>query len=255
MEKVPIQSYSEYLSYLQKHPDEFTALFNTIEINFTQFFRNPAVWEYLTVEVIPRILANKPADAPIRVWSAGCSSGEEACTIAMVLAEALGLEQFQQRVRLFASDVDEAALLEARQGRYLAEDVYNIPPALLERYFRLEQHHYVFHPDLRSSFIIFRHNLLQDAPMSDIDLLVCRNVLIYFDIEGQARALVRFYFSLNDNGFLFLGSAETGPNDLQLFSSIDLHHRLLTKSSKDHVNPKVLIKALRQTRQLVQTEE
>ena len=127
MDAVEVSDYSDYLDYLEVHPDEFPALFNTILINVTGFFRDPPAWDYYAGDVVPRLLEAVGPDDPIRVWSAGCASGEEAYTLAMVLAEALGAEAFRERVKIYATDVDEDALNQARQASYAAKDVEAIP--------------------------------------------------------------------------------------------------------------------------------
>ena len=130
MQTLRIERYSDYLDYLEVHPEEFIQLFNTILINVTGFFRDTAAWEFLAAEVILRLIAGKQPHEPIRVWSAGCASGEEAYTLAIVLAEALGLESFRQRVKIYATDVDEEALVQARQASYSARDLQPVSPEL-----------------------------------------------------------------------------------------------------------------------------
>src|SRR5215470_15945605 len=120
MHDVSLEDYVDYMDFLEVHPEEFAHLFNTILINVTSFFRDPAGWEHLAKEVIPNILADKGKDGSVRVWSAGCASGEEAYTLAMLLAEAMGSQDFIQRVKIYATDVDEEALAQARQGSYTA---------------------------------------------------------------------------------------------------------------------------------------
>src|SRR5262245_7094048 len=132
MEAVEIESHLEYLDYLEVHPDEFAFLFNTILINVTGFFRDPPAWDYLATEVIPRLLEGVGENGPIRVWSAGCASGEETYTIAMVLAEALGEQAYLERVKIYATDVDEEALTEARHATYTAKAVEAVPEELRE---------------------------------------------------------------------------------------------------------------------------
>lgn len=127
MQMLHIESVSDYGDYIRVHPQEFTPLFNTIEINVTGFFRDASVWDYIATEILPLIIAGKSSHEPIRIWSAGCASGEEAYTIAILLVEALGVEQFQNRVRIFASDVDADAVAQARQGRYHYEQVMGLP--------------------------------------------------------------------------------------------------------------------------------
>jgi two-component system CheB/CheR fusion protein len=229
METVGVESYADYTDYLEVHPDEFAHLFNTILINVTSFFRDPPSWEYLAAEVIPRLLAQKSPGAPIRVWSAGCASGEEAYTAAMVLEEALGPAEFRARVKIYATDVSEGALNKARQATYSPREVESVPPALLAKHFRLAESCYIFDPELRRSVVFGRHDLVQDSPISRIDLLICRNTLMYFNSEAQSRILARFAFGLSPGGLLFLGKAEMLLSATDLFAPIDLKRRVFTK--------------------------
>lgn len=132
MQMIQIHSYCDYLDYLQVHPQEFVHLFTTILINFTNFFRDASAWDYIATQIVPQIVAGKSESEPIRIWSAGCASGEETYTLAMVLAEAQGVDQYNARVRIFGTDVDEEALNFARKGTYLSNQVVGIPPTLLE---------------------------------------------------------------------------------------------------------------------------
>jgi two-component system CheB/CheR fusion protein len=232
MQMVGIEDYGDYLDYLEVHPEEFAQLFNTILINVTAFFRDEVAWEYLTQYIIPKILAEKKAGDPVRVWSAGCASGEEAYTVAMLLTEALGSEAFRQRVKIYATDVDEEALAQARQAGYTDKDLQPIPAELRDKYFELAGNRYVFHNDLRRSIIFRQHDLVQDAPIPRLDLLVCRNVLMYFNAETQARILACLHFALNDTGFLFLGRAEMLLTHANLFNPADLKYRIFTKAPK-----------------------
>jgi two-component system CheB/CheR fusion protein len=150
MEAVGVAEYSDYLDYLEVHQDEFPALLDTILINVTGFFRDPPAWEYYTGEVIPRLLAAIGPSEPIRVWCAGCASGEETYTMAMVLAEALGTEAYLERVKIYATEVDEDALNHARQASYGPKDVQAIPADLLARYFEQGERRYTFRADLRA---------------------------------------------------------------------------------------------------------
>ncbi len=229
MDQVGVAGYAEYLDFLQVHPDEFTALFNTILINVTGFFRDPDAWAYLDKEVLQPMIASRPADAPIRIWSAGCASGEEAYTLAMLLAERLGPDEFRHRVKIYATDVDEEGLTQARHAAYGEREVRDIPPELLERYFELTGYQYVFRKDLRRSVIFGRNDLVQDAPISRIDLLVCRNTLMYLNAETQARILARFHFALASGGVLFLGKAEMLLSHGNLFLPLDLKQRVFKK--------------------------
>jgi two-component system, chemotaxis family, CheB/CheR fusion protein len=229
MEEVDCPGYAEYLDRLEVDQDEFAFLFNTILINVTAFFRDAPTWEYLRNEVVPRLLAARPADAPLRVWCAGCASGEEAYTIAMVLADVLGEAAYRDRVKIYATDVDEEALQSARSAVYPAKAVEAIPREALDRYFERYDNRYVFRQDLRRTVIFGRNDLVQDAPISRIDLLVCRNTLMYFNAETQAQILRRFNFALDAEGVLVLGKSEMLITHGDLFQPLDLKRRVFRK--------------------------
>ena len=230
MQTVGMGSFADYLDYLQVDSSEFTRLFNTILINVTSFFRDPQAWEFVASDIIPRLLKGTGAGAPIRVWSAGCASGEEVYTTAMLLAEALGREQFRKRVKIYGTDVDEEALSEARQAVYDRRRVEDVPADLLQKYFDRQDDRFVFNNDLRRSVIFGRHDLNQDAPISRINLLTCRNCLMYFNAEAQARILGRFRFALIEGGILFLGKSETLLTHSVSFGAVDVKRRLFTKA-------------------------
>jgi two-component system CheB/CheR fusion protein len=223
---VGVESFEAYLDYLQVHQEEFSALFNTILINVTSFFRDPEVWSTLAKDVLPALLAERGGDDIIRVWSAGCASGQEPYTAAMMLAEALGPEAARERVKIYATDIDDEALNEARLAAYDERQVADVPPALLDKYFERNGARYTFNRDLRRSVIFGRHDLLQDAPISRIDLLLCRNTLMYFNSDAQARILARFYFSLTPVGCVMLGRAEMLFSHAALFAPLNLKRRL-----------------------------
>lgn len=231
MNQVSINDHADYIDYLQMNPDEFNALFNTILINVTGFFRDPEAWDYLRDEVIPSMLAERAPEDPIRVWSAGCASGEEAYSIAIVLAEALGPDQFRQRVKIYATDVDDEALGQARQATYSARELEGLAPGLLEMYFEPHEGRFSFRKDLRRTVIFGRNDLVQDAPISRIDLLICRNTLMYFTQETQAKILGRFHFALVPRGVLFLGKAEMLLSHTRIFDSVDLKRRIFRRAS------------------------
>jgi two-component system, chemotaxis family, CheB/CheR fusion protein len=243
MQMVHIEDFMGYLDYLEVHPEEFRSLFNVILINVTAFFRDPAAWEYVSEELIPRIVASRPAD-PIRVWSAGCASGEEAYSLAMLLAEALGLDEFKQRVKIYATDVDEEALNQGRTATYRAKEVSGIvPDPLVERYFDRQGDRYIFNKELRRSVIFGRHDLIQDAPISRVNLLVCRNCLMYLNAEAQSRVLERLHFALDETGFIFLGKAEMLFSRQDMFRPVDLKRRIFNKVHKRTAHGQVLMNA------------
>ncbi len=232
MQTVNIERFGDYVDYLEVHPDEFAELFNTILINVTGFFRDPTAWEALREQVLQRVLTSKKPDEPIRVWSAGCASGQEAYTVAILLAEGLGLDAFRDRVKIYGTDVDADALNQARQAVYTRREVEGIPAELLSKYFEETGERRSFRKDLRRSVIFGRHDLIQDAPISRLDLLTCRNVLMYFNAETQGRILDRFHFAVNEDGFLMLGKAEMLLSQNNSFQSVDLKRRLFVKVSR-----------------------
>jgi two-component system, chemotaxis family, CheB/CheR fusion protein len=164
------------------------------------------------------------------VWSAGCASGEEVYTIAMLLAEALGWEQFRERVKIYGTDVDEEALAQARLASYDSRAVESVPPYLLDKYFDRQDARFAFNKELRRSVIFGRHDLNQDAPISRINLLACRNCLMYFNADAQRRILGRFQFALVNGGVLFLGKSETLLTHSVSFGAVDVKRRLFTKT-------------------------
>jgi len=235
MDQAGYPTFEEYLDFLQASSDEFTALFNTILINVTSFFRDAEAWDYVGAEVIPRLLAERGPDDPIRVWSAGCASGQEAYTLAMLLAEALGADEFRQRVKIYATDVDEDALGEGRTASYDAKAVESVPPEMLGRYFEQVNGRYVFRKDLRRAVIFGRNDLVTDAPISRVDLLVCRNALMYLNAETQRNVLGRLHFALTPQGTLFLGHAEMLLSHGDRFTPLSLKHRIFRKAAGTHV--------------------
>jgi two-component system CheB/CheR fusion protein len=190
---VGVDTYRSYLDYLEVHQDEFTHLFNSILINVTSFFRDPETFDYLRTVVVPKVIAAS-AGGDIRIWSAGCASGEECYSVAILFAEAMGTEPFRERVKIYATDVDEEALTTARQAVYSDRQIEGVPDDLRTKYFDRQNGRWLFKKDLRRSVIFGRHDLLDDAPISRVDLLLCRNTHMYFKPRsaGQDRAPVSF---------------------------------------------------------------
>jgi two-component system CheB/CheR fusion protein len=229
MATLEIETYSDYMDYLEVHPDEFGDLFDALLINVTSFFRDRPAWDYLSESVIPTLVADTPDSQPLRVWSAGCASGEEAFTAAILLAEELGESQFRDRVKIYATDIDEDALSTARHAVYPRDALKAVPDEYRERYFEPNGLGYGFRTDLRRSVIFGRNDLVQDAPISRIDLLISRNTLMYFTTETQGRILNHFNFSLREQGFLFLGKSEMLITHSDLFSPHELKWRVFKK--------------------------
>jgi two-component system, chemotaxis family, CheB/CheR fusion protein len=232
MQAVGVQNFDEYVDYLELHPGEFEALFNTILINVTTFFRDPDVWTYLDRTILPLLLDGREASSPLRVWSAGCAAGQEAYSLAMLLAERYGVEAVRDRVKIYATDIDDEALKEGRRATFGPRDIEDLPPGFREKYFTGDSSGTVLSRELRRAVMFGRLDLLQDAPISRIDLLLCRNTLMYFNADAQTRILSRFSFSLNTNGFLVLGRAEMLFSHTAMFVPVDLPRRIFRVLAK-----------------------
>jgi two-component system CheB/CheR fusion protein len=230
MEAVGVDTFPAYVDYLELHPAEFPQLFNLLLINVTGFFRDPAAWQAVGWQ-LPS-LVESGSDEQIRMWSAGCSSGEEPYTLAMVAAEALGVDTVLRRVKIFATDVDEEALTYARRATYSAKAIESVPTRLFEKYFLKVGSSYVFNHDLRRLVVFGLHDLVQDAPISRVDLLACRNTLMYFNANAQAEILKRLRFALKPTGLLCLGRAEMLEPHSDLFAAVDLKLRLFSRAAK-----------------------
>jgi two-component system CheB/CheR fusion protein len=229
MQTTGTTSYVDYANYLDRHPEEFVELFNTILINVTTFLRDPAAWDYLAAEIVPRLLAQHEGGEPLRVWSAGCATGEEAFSLVIVLCEAMGEVAFRRQVKIYATDLDDDALAIARRGLYTAKQIENVSEELQDKYFEPSDSTYTFRGDLRRSVIFGKHDLIQDPPISHVDLLAARNTLMYFGSEAQGRVLANFHFALEPGGFLFLGRSEMLLTRSRLFVPVELKRRIFSK--------------------------
>jgi two-component system CheB/CheR fusion protein len=229
MTDIGIEEYNDYQDLLEASASEFNALFNTILINVTSFFRDAESWAYLRDDVLPELVHSLKDDEEIRVWSAGSSSGEEAYTLAIVLAEVLGIEQSVQRVKIYSTDVDDDALRQARLGTYPVKAVEALPDELVEKYFDGQGDRVSFRSDLRRRVIFGRHDITRDAPISRLHLLVCRNTLMYFNVEAQQAIVDRFTFAMNDRACLFLGKAEMLLADGNRFDVVNMRHRMFRR--------------------------
>ena len=209
MAQLHVDTFDAYTRYLETHPEEHVALFNAILINVTSFFRDAEAWAALDEHVIPRLVTEAAETRRIRVWSAGCASGEEPYSVAIRLAEHLGQRAAEFQIKIYGTDVDEDALAAARQALYRLDQVKDVPDRLLERYFMRDGQLWRLRRDIRRWCIFGAHNLTQAPPLSHIDLLVCRNALIYFNAALQDRILARFHYAIREGGYLFLGRSES----------------------------------------------
>ncbi len=222
-----IASLDAYLDFLKENPSEATALQKDLLISVTSFFRNPDAFAVLRDEVIPTLLPDQGPGDQVRVWCVGCATGEEAYSLAMLLLEQADSSNFRpEQIQIFASDLDEAALATAREGRYPEPIAADVPDRYLDRFFQREGSEYLVRESVRERILFTPHNLLKDPPFSKLDLISCRNLLIYLRRELQASVFDLFSYALNDEGFLFLGSSESADVSDEAFRPVDKSHRL-----------------------------
>ncbi|MBX2999929.1 MAG: PAS domain-containing protein, partial [Caldilineaceae bacterium] len=237
MQIAQVETLSAYLHRLRQDADEVEALHRDLLIHVTEFFRDPEAWQKLAQEIIPRIFTGKGRDDTVRVWTVGCASGEEVYSLAILLMEYVGRLPQPPEFQIFASDLGKVALEFAREGLYPEAIAANITEELLARYFTKENSHYRVRPEVRQHVLFTNHNLLQDPPFSRLDLITCRNLLIYLQREVQERVLESFHYALLPQGYLFLGSAESVDGS-ELFDTVDKRSRLYQRNQQ---NPDLLI--------------
>ncbi|MDR9498621.1 MAG: CheR family methyltransferase [Hydrogenovibrio sp.] len=223
-----IHSIGDYLQLLSDHPEEIREFVKDVFISVTDFFRDPEAFDQLT-RVLEKRLSQLPQPGHFRIWVPGCASGEEAYTLAMLLEEIKRKAQTDFDYQIFATDISEKALSAARAGIYPDKIAQNIPEALLERYFEPTPHGYKVRQKLKESMLFSRHDLIKDPPFSRIDLVTCRNVLIYFNQALQEQVLMVFNFALKPNGLLFLGQSESAKKFTGLFVEQDPKARIYQK--------------------------
>ena len=216
-----VSTLSSYARLIRQEPDEAVALMKELLISVTNFFRDPNAWLALEQRVIPRMFLNKTAHDQVRVWVPGCATGEEAYSIAMMLAEYLSGAAEQPAIQVFATDLDQAAVATARDGIYTVAEVADLSEERLHRFFQKENEGYRIRRDLRDLVLFANHNVIKDPPFSHLDLISCRNLLIYLNRAIQDRVVETFHFALRPGGFLFLGTSETPEGTNDLFLRID----------------------------------
>jgi two-component system CheB/CheR fusion protein len=216
-----------YLEYVQEHPAELTALHNDILINVTGFFRDPEMLDGLSQHVFPALLKERPAGSAIRIWVPGCSTGEEAYSVAIALLEYSANAGGTFPVQIFASDLSEPAIRRCRTGLYGSEIA--VSPERLTRFFAKTEQGYQVSKTIRDFCIFAKHNLLEDPPFSQLDLVSCRNVLIYLRPEYQRRVFEIFHYALKPGGFLMLGRSESTGSTPELFATVDKKTRVYAK--------------------------
>ena len=224
-----LQTLTDYVSLLRENATEIDLLYRDLLINVTSFFREPTLFETLSRDIFPQLLKERKPGEPIRIWVPACSTGEEACSLAICLFEYLGDEAISTPIQIFATDLSEAAIDKARTGVYYKSALENVSPKRLSRFFtRLDGHYQVIKP-IRDVCIFATHNLLKDPPFSRMDLISCQNVMIYLESMPQKNVLQAFHYALKDSGYLVLGKSETIGNTTDLFQPEDKEHKIYSK--------------------------
>ena len=224
-----IEDLNQYLRFVQVNPEELDTLFHELLIGVTSFFRDHQAFEVFAQKGLPLLFDNKPEGASVRIWVAGCSTGEEAYSLAMVLREYLSEAKIRRRVEIFATDLDPQAIEIARAGLYPAGISGDVTPARLQRFFTKEDSWYRVKKEIRDLVVFAPHNLLTDPPFTKMDLLSCRNLMIYLEPKAQQKLLATFHYALRPNGLLWLGSSETTGGFEERFKSVDKKWKLFTR--------------------------
>ena len=218
----------DYHQYLRDHPGELAHLLRDFLISVTNFFRDPDAFDALAREVLPKLFDQRGASEQLRVWVPGCATGEEAYSLGILLLEHASKLGNAPQLQIFATDIDEESLTDARAGRYPDTIAVDVSPERLEQFFVREANEYRVSQELRELVLFSPHNVLRDPPFSRLDLVSCRNMLIYLNREAQNRVLSMFHFGLRPDGFLFLGSSESAEAT-QLFSTVDPKTRIFSR--------------------------
>lgn len=224
-----IESLSDYARFLQLRPDEVRALHEDVLINVTRFFRDPEFWHSLSTQVLPILFAARPHEKPLRIWCAGCATGEEAYSVAITVLEYFTANQMDATVQVFGTDASEYAIEAARTALYPESLVAEISPERLRRFFNKVDRGYQMSKRVRDCCIFARQNLCNDPPFSHIDLLSCRNVLIYFSQALQKQLITTFHYALEPDGYLLLGASESLRDYGDLFNAFDRKNKIYGK--------------------------
>ncbi|MBP1696641.1 MAG: ATPase [Deltaproteobacteria bacterium] len=229
MALLKMENTKDYVEYLQDNPTEVGALYHDVLINVTGFFRDPETFEALGEKVFPGISKNRGPQAPIRVWVPGCSTGEEAYSVAISLVEFLGKKPTNIPIQIFATDLSEEAINKARSGRYAESITRDLSLARLERFFVKVDGSYQVSKSVRELCVFAKHDLTRNPPFSNLDLISCRNVLIYMGPVLQKRVMTVFHYALKPTGFLLLGKSEAIGRSPGLFAPVDRKHKIYSK--------------------------
>jgi two-component system, chemotaxis family, CheB/CheR fusion protein len=234
-------SIDEYARYLEEHPEEYRQLIGAFLIKVTEFFRDPGLFDYLREEVLPELIEDaREQEKQLRIWSAGCATGEEAYSLAILLSEMLDREAGLFNVRIFATDIDEDAVRFARRGVYPPSALGGLSEEQIKRYFVEEDGSYQVKKQIRGMIVFGEHDLAQRSPFPNVDLVMSRNVLIYFSGELQRRALQLFAYSLRDGGYLVMGKAESPSSQAESFAPVDKHNKVYRRQGQRFLLPPTL---------------
>jgi two-component system CheB/CheR fusion protein len=224
-----IDNLEDYLKLLTTSSEEVAILARELLITVTNFFRDHNAFTALQEHVIRPLVTERPSDRPIRIWVAGCATGEEAYSIAVLLMEEMGKAERHHPVQIFATDLDEGSVEMGRRGLYPKSIAGDVSPERLKRFFTEENNHYKVRGNIREMIVFAKHNLIKDAPFSKLDLVCCRNVLIYMDSTLQKKLLPMFHFTLNTGGYLFLGESESIGTFADLYAPVDAKHKIFRR--------------------------
>ena len=225
-----IPDISAYLDYLRTRPAEATALLDTLFVHVTSFFRDPEVWTTLArLSLLPLRCRARDGDA-IRIWNPGCATGEETYTLLMVLEKVIGADAMRRGVRIIATDIDARAIAVANRGAYRADQLASVPPTLRDTYFRFSGSEYTFRSDLRDVVHFHTHDLVHSAPVPDVDLVICRNTLMYFDSDTRRRVLLGIHRAARPGGHIFVGRTESLLAHTDRFRPVDYAARIFERA-------------------------
>jgi two-component system CheB/CheR fusion protein len=226
-----LETLKEYAKYLRQNPAEAHVLYSDLLINVTNFFRDADTMDYLEKVLFPQIVKNKSPREPIRIWVPACSTGEEAYSLAILLLEVLGDRASNTSIHIFATDLSESAIAKARTGTYSRSQMLDVSPRRLQRFFTKTEEHYRINKAVRDLCVFAPHNVFKDPPFSRLDLVSCRNMLIYTDNVLQRKAIATFHYSLNPKGFLVLGKSETVGSSGSLFSQVEKNYKIYARKN------------------------
>jgi chemotaxis protein methyltransferase CheR len=229
------ETYARYILYLKKHPEEFTNLLNDLTINYTTFFRDTDVYQHLEHKLLPKLFLSKN---PVKIWSAGCATGEEPYSLSILIHKLLGKHLLNHTVQIIASDIDKDALAKAQRGAYGPRQISTMSPEMIEQYFTHEGDSWLVKDFLKSIIHFERFDLNQASLHVNFDLILCRNVMIYFSKEGQQHIHMNFFRALRDGGYMITGKSEILSGEpAEIFQALDYTTRVYQKPAKPAFEP------------------